>query len=42
MAFQLEMPTKVTIEMNVDEKAFYESRLTENIEYCIIDFQKLA
>ncbi len=42
MAFQLEMPTKVTIEMNMEDKAFYESRSTENIEYYIIDFKKLA
>ena len=41
-AFQLEMSTKVTIEMNMDDKAFYESRSTENIEHYIIDFQKLA
>ena len=36
------MPTKVTIEMNMDDKAFYESRSTENIEHYIINFQKLA
>ena len=42
MPFQLEMSTKVTIEMNMDDKAFYESRSTENTEYYIINFQKLA
>ncbi len=28
--------------MNMDEKAIYEFRSTENIEHYIIDFQKLA
>ena len=42
MAFQLEIPTKITIEMNIVDKAFYESRSTENIEHYIFDFQKLA
>ena len=36
------MSTKVTIEMNMDDKAFYESRSTEDTEYYIINFQKLA
>ena len=42
MPFQLEIPTKITIEMNMDDKAFYEYRSTENIEHYIINFQTLA
>lgn len=42
MAFQLEMSTQITIELIMDDKAFYESRLTENMELYIIDFLKLG
>ena len=40
--FQIEMPTKVTIELIMDNNAFYESGTNENIEHYIIEIQKLA
>lgn len=36
------MPTKVTIEIIMDNKAFYESGTNDNIETYIIEIQKLA
>ena len=36
------MPIKVTLELIINDKAFYESETNENIENYIIDFQKLA
>ena len=42
MAFQLEISPQITIELIMDDKAFYDSRLTENIEHYIIDFLKLG
>jgi glutamyl/glutaminyl-tRNA synthetase len=36
------MSTKVTIELIMDDKAYYESGTNENIEKYIEDFQKLA
>ena len=36
------MPTKVTIELIVDNEAFYNSRTDENVEDNIIEIQKLA
>ncbi len=36
------MPTKVTIELIMDDKSFYESGKNENIEKYIEDFQDLA
>ena len=36
------MPTKVTLELIINDKAFYESETSENIEKYIVDFQKLA
>ena len=36
------MPTKVTMELIMDDKAFYESGTNENIEKYAIELQKLA
>jgi hypothetical protein len=36
------MTTKVTMELIMDDKAFYESGTNESIEKYIVDFQKLA
>jgi hypothetical protein len=36
------MPTKVTIELIVDNEAFYNSGTDENIETYIIEIQKLT
>ncbi|HET8793443.1 MAG TPA: hypothetical protein VFM31_06600 [Nitrososphaeraceae archaeon] len=36
------MPTKVTIELIINDKAFYEYETNETIEKYIVDFQKLA
>ena len=36
------MPTKVTIELIVDNEAFYEPGTNENIENYIIEIQKLT
>jgi hypothetical protein len=36
------MPTKITLELIMDDKAYYESGTNENIDTYIIDFQKLA
>ncbi len=36
------MPTKVTLELIMDDTAFYESNTNENIEKYVVDFQKLA
>ncbi|HET7642348.1 MAG TPA: hypothetical protein VFK40_02475 [Nitrososphaeraceae archaeon] len=36
------MPIKVTIELIVDNEAFYNSRTDENVEDNIIEIQKLA
>jgi hypothetical protein len=36
------MPTKVTIEIIMDNKAFYESGTNDNIETYIIEIQKLT
>jgi hypothetical protein len=36
------MPTKVTIELIMDNEAFYESGTNENIESYIIVIQKLS
>jgi transposase len=40
--FDKGMPTKVTIELIMDNEAFYESGTNENIENYIIEIQKLA
>ncbi len=40
--FHIEMPTKVTIELIVDNEAFYNSGTDENIENYIIEIQKLT
>jgi hypothetical protein len=40
--FKIEMPTKVTIELIIDNEAFYESGTNENIKNYIIEIQKLA
>ena len=40
--FQIEMPTKVTIELIMDDKGLYESGTNEKLENHLIDFQKLA
>ena len=36
------MPTKVTIELIVDNEAFYNSGTDENVENYIIEIQKLT
>ena len=36
------MPTKVTIELIMDNEAFYESGTNQNLECYIIEIQKLA
>ena len=36
------MPTKVTLELIMDDRSFYESGTNESIERYIVDFQKLA
>ena len=36
------MPTKVTLELVMDDRSFYESGTNESIERYIVDFQKLA
>ncbi|HJT84001.1 MAG TPA: hypothetical protein VJ697_05920 [Nitrososphaeraceae archaeon] len=36
------MPTKVTLELIINDKAFYEFETNENIENYIVDFQKLV
>ncbi|HJT85582.1 MAG TPA: hypothetical protein VJ697_13960 [Nitrososphaeraceae archaeon] len=36
------MPTKITLELIINDKAFYESETNSNIENYIIDFQTLA
>jgi hypothetical protein len=36
------MPTKVTIELIMDNEVFYETGTSENIETFIIEIQKLA
>ena len=40
--FHIEMPTKVTLELIMNDKAFYESGTNETIEKYILDIQKLA
>jgi hypothetical protein len=40
--FQNKMPIKVTIELIVDNEAFYNSGTDENIENYIIEIQKLT
>ncbi len=36
------MSTKVTLELIMEDKVYYESGTNENIEKYIVDFQKLA
>jgi hypothetical protein len=36
------MPTRVTLELIMNDKAFYESGTNETVEKYIVDFQKLA
>jgi hypothetical protein len=36
------MPTKVTLELIINDRAFYEYETNETIEEYILDFQKLA
>jgi hypothetical protein len=40
--FQIEMPTKITIELIMDDKGLYESGTYENLETHLNDFQDLA
>jgi hypothetical protein len=40
--FHIGMPTKVTFELIMDDKSFYESEPNENIETYITEIQKLA
>jgi hypothetical protein len=39
---QIEMPTKVTIELIMDDKGLYESGTNEKLETHLVDFQQLA
>jgi hypothetical protein len=40
--YHLKMPTKVTIELIMDDKGFYEFENNGTIEKYIVDFQNLA